>query len=449
MTIWRLSDLADAPAFGVFGTGVEGRAVLDWAARNAPRATVHVLDENPDVPAAVAEAAEYRCHLGTERIRELVVDPPFQVLVRSPGVPVRHELLELARDNGVHVTTLTDLWLADDPDVITVGVTGTKGKSTTVQLLAHVLNQAGWSAALVGNIGRPVLAVDDNHEIAVIELSSYMLADLHAELDIGVVLNLYREHTDWHGGHEVYRADKLRLIDLAERVVANRDDPAVRAATTTADPVWFALDGDDLVCGDQRLPAVEVKQALRAAGLAGEHNLANAAAALTAAGLVGLDPAGSIGFLSSTPTLAHRMEMVASTGDGRRWIDDSIATVPEATIAALKTLEGAPLVLIAGGTDRGQDFAELVEVIATASVIGLATVGPTGPRLAAAVRKRAPDLVVREAEDFDGAVAWADELAPADGVVLLSPAAPSYYGFTDFAERGRRFAELVVEMSGS
>lgn len=440
MSEWPLSRLPSADGVAVFGTGQEGRAVLDWFAAHAPEVAVHVLDDATDVPDAVREQAT--CHLGPEGVLAAAATPPFEVLIRSPGVPVAHPALQRVRAAGVPVTTLLDSWLHDDPPVTTVGVTGTKGKSTASQVLTRVLRSAGRSVALVGNIGRPVLAVDPAaDDVAVIELSSYVLADLTARLDVGVILNLYREHTDWHGSFDRYRAHKLRLLELADTIVANRDDPRVRAAVEqrgTPPARWFARQGAELRCHDARVPAAEVAARLGEAGIHGEHNLVNAAAALTAAAVLGVDPADGAGALAETPPLPHRLEVVHD--DGRRWVDDSIATVPEATLAALGAFDG-PAVLIAGGSDRGQELEALADTIAAGEVRGVAVLGPTGPRLAALLADRG--VAVHRAEDLADAVGWAGRRAPRGGVVLLSPAAPSYYGFDSFEERGEAFAVLA------
>ena len=140
----------------------------------------------------------------------------FDILVRSPGISPYRKSMQRARAAGANLTSPSNLWFAAHPDQNTICVTGTKGKSTTSALLAHMLESCGFRVRLAGNIGLPLLACDDRDvDWWVIELSSYQLADLEADPDVSVILNLSSEHLDWHGNEQTYRQDKLRLAALA------------------------------------------------------------------------------------------------------------------------------------------------------------------------------------------------------------------------------------------
>jgi len=331
-------------------------------------------------------------------------------------------------------------------------VTGTKGKSTTAALACHLARAAGRTARLAGNIGVPALDLLDEQraEVTVLELSSYQTADLETGPEVALVTNLFKEHTDWHGSEQAYRAEKLRVLGLPGVrvcVVNARDEQLVAAAERLVGGGvevrrFGAPDGWDTVSRRVALGG-EFRADYSQLPLLGEHNLLNLCAALCALGALGVEapllPAALEGFQS----LPHRLEQVVERA-GVLWVNDSISTTPESTLAALASFPGYEIVLIAGGQDRGQDYTELGRTLAevNAAVIGVPT---TGPRLLAAARDAgASDTRVRDVPDLQAAVAVAGELAREGAVVLLSPAAPSYDVYRDFEERGERFRDLVA-----
>ena len=401
----RLSEL-EGRRVGIWGAGREGRAAAAAVERAGGQVEVVATD---DVPGDVGRLGD------------------CDVVIRSPGVS-RHrpEVARMAED-GVVMTTGTDLFFAEPRTATVIGVTGTKGKSTTSALIAHLLRAAGASAELGGNIGLPLLDLLTRAEPSfyVVELSSFQISDLQRGPDVVVLLNLYREHLDWHGSEEAYVADKLRLAAL----------PGVRVAVVNARDERLAAavgPGVELrVFGDGEPPSVE------GTALRGEHNRLNLAAALAAVEAVGVAVGGLAEAMESFEALPHRLEVVAER-DGVTWVNDSIATTPEATVAALQAFADRPVTLIAGGFDRGQDYAGLGRAIAAhAPGVSLIALPETGARLASEV----PDAV--HAGDLGEAVGLAAASTPAGGLVLLSPAAPSFGAFRDFEERGESFRDAV------
>jgi UDP-N-acetylmuramoyl-L-alanine---L-glutamate ligase len=373
------------------------------------------------------------------------------VVVRSPGVSVYRPELRAVREAGAPVTTATSLWLAEHGGEGVVGVTGTKGKSTTAALVAHLARAAGRTARLAGNIGVPALDLLDEEpaDVTVVELSSYHTADLATGPEVALVTSLFREHTDWHGSEAAYRADKLRLLGLpgVRVAVVNWRDERLREELASMQlPAvvrygvpegWDALADGVALRGEPRASGSELP-------LRGEHNALNLCGALAALGTLEIEPALPSSLEGFQP-LAHRLQPVAEC-DGALWVDDSISTTPESTLAALASFPGRELILIGGGQDRGQDYAQLGRVLAElgATVIGVPT---TGPRLLAAARDAGtPTERALVAADLREAVALARDVAAArrGAVVLLSPAAPSYDNYSDFEQRGEHFRELVV-----
>jgi UDP-N-acetylmuramoylalanine--D-glutamate ligase len=444
----RFSQLEGARV-GVWGAG---REIVSFAAQLAERLpaaeiAVAVFDERPslDVPSTLLSPGVQVVLAG----QALSALSACDVVVRSPGVSIhRPELHELSR-RGTPVTTATSLWLAEREGRRVVVVTGTKGKSTTAALTHHLARAAGEPAELAGNIGRPALELldADPATLAIVELSSYQIADLAHGGEVAVVTNLYPEHADWHGSEQVYREEKLRILTLPglSHAVLPARQPELASAPTSAgerrlfgEPAGWDVtaDGGLALAGRQRLAAAGVP-------LPGEHNALNLCAALTALEAAGVEPPALPGGLAGFEGLAHRLQTVADVA-GVTWVDDSISTTPESALAALASFADRPVVLLGGGQDRGQDYTALAAELARRAAV-LVAMPSTGPRLLEAARLAglASERALA-AEDLAGAVAIARAVAVPGAVVLLSPAAPSYDRFASFEQRGERFAELVA-----
>ena len=470
----RFSELEGARV-GVWGAGREISSFADQLARRLPSAAIAVAAFDNPPPAAIAEtlhAPEARIvtagddggesagvssaggpdatdgdgdGVGSREVLEALAG--CDVVVRSPGVSIYRPELRALREAGIPVTTATALWLAERGGKGVLGVTGTKGKSTTAALACYLARAAGRTARLAGNIGVPALDLLDEEpaDVTVLELSSYQTADLQTGPEVALVTSLFREHTDWHGSEEVYRADKLRLLGLpgVRVAVVNWRDARLREELGDASgslsygvrvgwdvvPVGIALNGE-LRARSAELP------------LLGEHNALNLCGALAALEALEIEPALP-GSLQGFQPLAHRLETVLER-DGVVWVNDSISTTPESTLAALASFPGREIVLIAGGQDRGQDFAQLGRALAEPRMM-LIGVPSTGPRLLSAARAAGtPAARAIAAADMGEAVELARELAASGSVILLSPAAPSYDHYRDFEQRGEHFRTLAL-----
>ena len=458
----RFSELEGARV-GVWGAGREARSLAAQLAHRLPAAEIAVIAlDAPRGEGSWDDAAE-EARVALSAPRAQVIDGAgalealagCDVVVRSPGVSIHRGELVALGERGVPVTTATGLWLAEGGGERVIGVTGTKGKSTTSALIHRLLLAAGVDARLAGNIGVPALdLLDDPGAAAVVELSSYQTADLVQGPQVAVVTNLHSEHLDWHGSHERYRAEKLRLLDLpgVQRCVLNARDPRLRVLDPGPPVSWFGSEdgydvsgvGDLLHDGRELVPASMLP-------LRGPHNALNLAAALTALEAFGVQAPALPAALDGFAALPHRLEVVHEAA-GVTWVDDSISTTPESTIAALASFPGRGVVLIAGGQERGQELAPLLAALlerdaaAPGSTVLLA-IPSTGPRLlAAASAAGLPGELAIAAENLPDAVSRARSLASAGSVVLLSPAAPSFDHFRDFEERGERFAALAASV---
>jgi UDP-N-acetylmuramoylalanine--D-glutamate ligase len=427
----------------ILGLGREGRAAWRFLRARYPEMELTLIDEG-SVDASVGGLLSDRDHLVHRPLSSADLER-YGILVRSPGISPYRECLRRAAEAGVIITTPSNLWFAGHSDQKTVCVTGTKGKSTTSALLAHVLRQCGFSVRLAGNIGRPLLDCDD-HDVDwwVIELSSYQLADLRATPSLAVMLNLSPEHLDWHGDAETYRRDKLRLAALAGEnpVVCNAADPELRSALTDRrNVIWFntngsiRVEGRQLFEGDRAIP-VTVPE-----GLPGSHNLSNLAAVLTVAGVIGVDVVRAAAEVASFRPLPHRLQVLGSR-DGVLWVNDSISSTPVATVAALETFAGRPVTLIVGGLDRGLEWTPYLPAFAHRTPFAVIAMPDSGQRIVAELGagEIRPVGGFHEAADLAAAVELARRVSPRGAVVLLSPGAPSFPRFRDYRDRGRQFA---------
>jgi UDP-N-acetylmuramoylalanine--D-glutamate ligase len=439
----KLSDLTGRRV-GIWGLGREGHAALRLL---APIATVVVADDK-ELEAADTEmlnGQDIEHAVGTDGLTLL---QKCDVVVRSPGVSVYRDDFRSLHAAGVQTTTGTDIWFAEHPDAFTIGVTGTKGKSTTSSLIAHLLNAQGKSVELAGNIGRPILdLMDATAEIHVFELSAQQIADLHHSPSVGVLTNLYREHLDWHLTEENYVRDKLNL--LAHRpgmtAVLNALDPRQLDCAPAGVGVRWYGDERGFHLGEDAVVGKGVRYAATQTRLRGRHNLLNICAALTAVESAGGDPSACAEGLESFVPLRHRLEEIAVV-DGVAFFNDSISTTPKATMAALEAFSGSPITLLLGGFERNQDYAELGTAIAAdTDVHAVLTLPDNGARIYRELSgsRGSRDFVLEESDGVIPAVTRARELTPAGGVVLLSPAAPSFGHFKNFEQRGDVFADAV------
>ncbi|HEV3096735.1 MAG TPA: UDP-N-acetylmuramoyl-L-alanine--D-glutamate ligase [Candidatus Dormibacteraeota bacterium] len=440
----------------VIGYGRSGRAAASFISKQG--GTVRVVDraDTPELRADL-EQAGIHARLGGYGPEDL---NGTDLVVVSPGVAWDAPLVETARQRGIAVTSEIDLFFRACPARI-AGITGTNGKTTTTALTAEVLRAGGLHVMRGGNIGEPVLDRIDQlgtDDWVVLELSSFQLESIeHPRLRVGVVLNVTPDHLDRHKSFEHYVELKTRAVAYMEpddHAVLNLDDPACAAmrSQTRGHVVGFGLqrpvgqgvtvrDGWITIAGagsDTRvLPAAEVP-------LPGEHNLSNVMAAVGAGYAAGVAPERMGQAVRQFKAVEHRLEPIGTFG-GARWYNDSKATNPDSTYKALAAFS-EPIVLIAGGRNKGIDLEPLAQAIAS-RVEALVTIGETGEELARRVREAGLQHVQR-ATDLTDAVRKAAALARPGSVVLLSPAFTSYDMFRDYEDRGRRFKSTVLAELG-
>ena len=389
------------------------------------------------------------------------------LVVVNPAVPPHSPFLALAEEAGVPVRTEIGLCLERLPARRVVGVTGSNGKTTTSHLVHRMAVAAGERAWLGGNMGGSLLSKLPEirpGDVVVLELSSFQLERTAARglgPDVAVVTNLTPNHLDRHGTFEAYVEAKAGIFARARAAVLNRDDPVSmeRFGGVSLEKLCFSARGsvDEGYCLDNGMVVERVcgqgRPLLRREGmrLPGRFNLENLMAALAAVRHLlggGGVPRAAVSAGAAFEGVPHRLELVAER-EGVRFVNDSIATTPLSTMAALEALEGG-IVLIAGGYDKGLPLEEMGEAVAR-RVKALFLIGATAKALARAVREGAaragrPCPPVEIPGDLAAAVTSATAAAARGDTVLLSPGFASYDQFLNFEERGDSFRALVARV---
>jgi len=474
----RTADGWATTRFVVAGFGTAGYACVDSLLQVGAEHVVALDDRDNEglrEQAEVLETLGATITLGTGSTSNLPDD--VDVVVTSPGIPPHAPLLAQAADRGIPIWSEIELaWRLRDPANAApwLCITGTNGKTTTVQMLTSILTAAGHRAVAAGNVGLPLLeAVMDPepYDVIAVELSSYQLHFTSSmSAHSAAVLNIAPDHVDWHGSLEAYAADKGRIFEHCQvACVYNVADPATEQLVVDADVVegcraiGFTLGTPDIsmvglvddLLVDRAFVEQRATSALELATLAditpaAPHNVANALAAAALARSFGV-PATAVGEgLRSFRPDAHRIAYVAEV-DGVTYVDDSKATNPHAAQASLSAYEH--VVWIAGGQAKGATFDDLVQA-ARDRLRGVVLLGQDRHVIADALARHAPDVPVIDVGSTDtgameGVVGEAAKLAQAGDTVLLAPGCASWDMFANYGARGDAFAEAVRRLGST
>jgi UDP-N-acetylmuramoylalanine--D-glutamate ligase len=434
----------------VVGLGKTGVSCVRYLAkRGLPVSATDTRAMPPGLASLGALAGKVDLRLGGFDLS--LLDGATQVLM-SPGVSLNEPIVREARARGIDVLGDIELF-ARAARAPVIGVTGTNGKSTVTSLVAAMAEAAGRRVLAGGNLGEPALDLLEQAapDLYVLELSSFQLETTHSlRMVAAVVLNVSADHLDRYADVAAYAAAKRRIFAQAACLVLNADDPLVMAMRTPGVPqLTFSILGEQADYGltvhdgaihlsrrGERLMAVSRMK------ISGLHNAANALAALALGEGAGLPQEAMLSALETFPGLPHRSAWVADIG-GVRYVDDSKGTNVGATLAAVVGTR-QPLVIIAGGEGKGQDFTPLADAF-RGKVHHAVLIGKDAPVIAQALAGVCPVL---HAHSMEEAVALAAHCAQAGDVVLLSPACASLDMFRDYNHRGDVFAAAVRQLPG-
>jgi UDP-N-acetylmuramoylalanine--D-glutamate ligase len=419
----------------IVGNGIEGKAALKYLKNSLPNSVIDIVDKK--------DGENY-----------LDKQNEYDVAIKSPGV--RSELIKIP------YTTATNIFLANAKGKV-IGITGTKGKSTTTTLIYKMLKQQGLDAYLGGNIGQSPLDFINNlndNSWTVLEMSSYQLSDSKISPHIAVVLMITSEHLDYHKTQEAYidaKRNILRFQSKSDFAIINKDYPASHESDIHTVGQIFRISREREVgngcfierefvwynCDGRKEKIIGIKKIK----LLGKHNLENACAASCAAILAGVSIKNIAKVLEEFGGLEHRLEFVGEK-NGIFFYNDSLATVPEAAIEAMEALPDTET-LIAGGFDRGLDYSGLAQYLNSGQIKTLILFPPTGERIWNEIIKVIPESNRPEKVDvktMEQAVRMAAAETAPGKIVLLSPASASFGIFKDYKDRGNQFKEEVAKL---
>ena len=386
----------------------------------------------------------------------------FDLIFRSPGVSLQLPQIRRARRRGVNFSSLTQLFFDLCPAKI-VGVTGTKGKSTTTALIYHLLKGSNSGKVYFGgNIGYPPLLLLlklTKQDVVVLELSSFQLEDLTKSPALAVILNVVPEHLNRHGTFAKYLSAKLNILKYQ-----NKNDYVIIGADHKITPLVsrlakgkvvryslrkilsrgvYTLD-NEIIYREAKLGQRQVVMSVSDIPLLGQHNVGNTLAAVTVALLLGVKPEKIRSRVKTFVALAHRLELVGHK-DQVKFVNDSLATTPVATLAAVNTVTG-PVTLILGGSSKKENFRELVQVLSAKPIQGIVLIGDTADQLYKLLKTAKVKFPFMKAKDFSVAVKQAYQYAKPQGTMLFSPACASFGWFKDAYDRGDQFKQLVNKL---
>lgn len=375
----------------ILGYGKEGKTTEKYIKENYPNLEVGILDQSLD--------KDY-----------LEKQKNYDLAIKTPGIPKTKVIIPYV--------TATNIFFSKNKN-FTIGITGSKGKSTTSSLIYAILKSAGKNVSFIGNIGNPMISVFDNEikpdEIFVIELSSYMLDDIEYSPNIAVLLNLFPEHMDYHGGVENYYNAKRNIFKFQKS-----GDFSVQPPFNEEIPIKI----DDIP-------------------LLGDHNIKNIQTAIQATRILGVSDSAIIEAVKNFQPLPHRLEFVGLF-NGIKFYDDAISTTPQSTIMAINSLKDVDTIFL-GGEDRGYDFNELEKVLRDSKIKNIVLFPDTGKR----ILKSFSGFNILETRDMQEAVKFAFENTREGKICLLSTASPSYSVWKNFEEKGDLFQRFVNEYSNS
>jgi UDP-N-acetylmuramoylalanine--D-glutamate ligase len=428
----------------ILGFNHEGRAAARYLSRLYPTLKFSIADAKkidgvPKQAASVFFGADY-----LQAIYEA------DLIIKTPGVSDRLPEIAAAAALGQKITGITDIFLAQAADR-TIGVTGTKGKSTTASLIHKILLAGGIDAELVGNIGAdPLRFLPDPDKIFVYELSSYQLSIAETSPHVAVFINIFPDHLPYHGGFDNYFAAKTNIVKnqkTGDIFIYNSDHALLKklAAAAPSKKIDYLKKGSIVggwLCygGKKTCPLSEIR-------LLGRHNIENIFAAIAAAKLYGVKDAAIRAALKNFTNLKHRLDFVGRYRD-LDFYDDAISTTPESTLAGISVFEDRLGAIILGGEDRGYDFNILAKKLVTLQLDALVFLPESGAKIFTAMKKAARNAKTKLppsifTSQMDEAVKFCYGHAQPGKVCLLSTASPSYTLFKNFEDKGDRFQEAV------
>jgi UDP-N-acetylmuramoylalanine--D-glutamate ligase len=426
----------------ILGYGKQGASAAKyWSKDKSNSITICDENENAKIP------AKYDKKLGKDYLKDL---DKFSLIVRSPSVHPKQIAKANSPETLFDVTTNTNEFFKTCPSKNIIGITGTKGKGTASTLITKILQAAGKTVHLGGNIGTPPLELLENgikkDDFVVLELANFQLIDLKYSPHIALCLMIANEHLDWHGDSVEYVNSKKQLFvhqkpkDIAVYYAQNLSSQEIAASGSGKKIPYYSppgaiIENDDIVIDNQSICSTdEIK-------LLGQHNWQNVCAAVTVAWQITQDVKAIRSAIIDFGGLQHRLEFVRKLA-GVKYYDDSFGTTPETAIVAIEAFK-EPKIVILGGSDKGASFDELAKTVASSNVKKAVLIGDTADKIKKSLKEAGFTNCVDGGKTMKEIVKSAKDQAKTGNVVLLSTACASFGMFENYEDRGKQFKKAV------
>ena len=437
----------------ILGVGIEGKSTYNFLRRNFPEKKLFIADKSTDLIEKYPEFMEdinLELSMGEQYLNGI---EEYDLIIKTPGISFKN--IDISKFSN-KITNQLQL-LLEFIDVFTIGITGTKGKSTTSSLVYNVLKDQGKDCFLLGNIGDPIFDNIENFKkdsIVVLELSSHSLQYVKNSPNIAIILNIYEEHLDFYESLEEYIKAKFNcakyqndndiLIYNYDNEFMNKynynykqNDYAITLNDTADSKNIVCIKENNIYCDNNQIMDVNLELKLK-----GMHNINNIMFVFAVCNILNLDFDKAVETIKNFEPLEHRMEFVG-TVDGVDYYNDSIATIPEAAINTIKALERVNTVIV-GGKDRGVDQTEFIDFLIKSDVKNIICLPKTGEY----IYKDLKEISSKNAymtENLQEAVKIAKQVTEKGKICVLTPAASSYGYFKNFQERGKIYKNLVAK----
>jgi len=453
--IEKLETLLNEKKVLILGFGREGQSTYQLIRSFFPEMQLTIADgnENHQEAKIAGESDQHvKIILGKSYLDEIF---KHNLIFKSPGISLKNISINPETILSSQTQVFLELYASQ-----TIGITGTKGKSTTSSLIYHILKKAGRDCLLVGNIGIPAFSAIPNikpETIIVYELSGHQLESVSVSPHIGILLNIFEEHLDHFGNYEKYIKSKSKIAEFQKEndfLIINNDQPTLQdylPKDLKSKKLGFSLNHnlnaqsfvqDDIIYLNLNATLTPIINTNEIKYLIGKHNQYNIMAAILACTNVGLSPIQISDGIKSFHSLEHRLEYVGYF-KGIHFYNDSISTIPEATIEAVKSIPDTDT-LILGGFDRGINYDYLIEFLVGSSVRNFIFMGPAGKRMKSILSNFKPSgKFVFEANSLEEAFEQVLNATAKENICLLSPAAASYDAFKNFEERGNLYKKIA------
>ena len=434
----------------ILGFGMEGKSTYRFIRKYLNKQKITIIDRNDILKnnhELLKDDNNINYVIGDNYLSNL---DKYDIIIKSPGISFKGMDVSNIKDK---ITSQLELLLEVDKENV-IGVTGTKGKSTTSSLIYQVLKDQNYKTFLLGNIGNPIfdeIENYDNNTKLVIEMSSHQLEFIKVSPHIGIILNLFEDHLDHAGSVKHYHECKMHMFDYqnsGDIAIYSKDNEALNTyilnnnykstlcSVSLSDNASISIKDNHVYFENEKLYNINDKR-----NLLGNHNLSNIMFVLLISKILKLDLNKTINTINEFKTLKHRLEYVGEFNE-IKYYDDAIATIPAATINAVKAL-GNVNTLIFGGMDRGIEYQSLIDFLKDSDIENLICMPTTGYNIGEKLKDTNKNIYF--IESLEDAVKKAKEVTKKHFICLLSPAASSYEYFKNFEEKGNLFQKIVKE----